>query len=207
MDATFRPKLLDLVEFPATLIGDEAAGTAQGTVVEDFGTALLVEVYDDQGIPTDFATIPVEAAKTLWPAPDQGTEAPDPVGAEGHFEKGLLLLQNGLFRDAKQEFRAAFELEPRFAGTLMNIASEPAKAGNYDVAIGLYQLVLELQPENQLTQHNLAAALIDRGIAFSLDVGRSTAPLKTSKLLFGLSRLVRRSWKRRSTTLPPRTPS
>jgi hypothetical protein len=44
MDATFRPKLLDLVEFPATLIGDEAAGTAQGTVVEDFGTALLVEV-------------------------------------------------------------------------------------------------------------------------------------------------------------------
>ncbi|HEV3275271.1 MAG TPA: hypothetical protein VG860_00475 [Terriglobia bacterium] len=155
------------MEFPATLIGDEAAGTAQGTVVEDFGTALLVEVYDDQGIPTDFATIPVEAAKTLWPAPDQGTEAPDPVGAEGHFEKGLLLLQNGLFRDAKQEFRAAFELEPRFAGTLMNIASEPAKAGNYDVAIGLYQLVLELQPENQLTQHNLAAALIDRGIAFS----------------------------------------
>jgi len=166
MDTTFRPKLLDVVRFPGTLLGEELQGWAQGTVVDDFGAALLVEVSDDQGVPTSFATVPLDAVQTVWEKPELEAEEP-PAGAEARFERGLLFLQNGCLDDAKQEFRAAFEREPRFAGTLMNMASERAKARDYDSAIFLYVLILELRPENQLTQRNLAAALIDRGITFS----------------------------------------
>lgn len=168
MDTTFHPKLLDVVEFPATLLGEESAGTAQGTVVEDFGTALLVEVSNDQGVPSDFATVPVDVATTVWSAPKRGQEATAlAADAKTSFEKGLLLLHQGLVQDAKREFRTAFELDPRCAGALMNMGSDVAKAGNYDFAIFLYELVLELQPDNRLTQENLAAAYINRGVAFA----------------------------------------
>lgn len=166
MEITPRPKLLDVVRFPSTLLGEDSTGSSEGTVVEDFGTALLVEVSDDDGVPASFATVPISAAQTIWQKPEHGTPEP-PAGAERHFERGLLFLQNGCLEDAKREFRAAFEMDPRFAGTLMNMASAPAKAGDYDLVISLYVIILELQPENQLTQHNLAAVLINRGIAFS----------------------------------------
>jgi tetratricopeptide (TPR) repeat protein len=166
MDTTLRPKLLDVVRFPSALLGGGSTGSSQGTVVEDFGAALLVEVSDDQGVPTSFATVPVDAAQPIWQRLEHEVPEP-PADAKAHFEMGLLFLQNLCLEDAKQEFRTAFEAEPTFAGTLMNMANEHAKTRQYDVAIFLYLLVLELQPENQLTQRNLAAVLINRGIVFS----------------------------------------
>jgi tetratricopeptide (TPR) repeat protein len=167
MDTVSQPKLLDVIQFPASLQAGGLSGLAEGTIVEDFATAYLVEVADEQGVPTEFVTVPADAAKIVWSAPDRTADSPAAVDAKTRFEAGLLLIQNGSFRDARDELRAAFELDPSLAGTLMNMANEPAKAGKYDLAIALYQTIVELQPQNRLNQHNLAAALINRGIVFS----------------------------------------
>jgi tetratricopeptide (TPR) repeat protein len=103
----------------------------------------------------------------VWSSSESEKQKSADDNATVQFQKGVLLLQNGLLAEAKAHFKEAFKHDPRFAGTLMNSANEPAKRGMYDVAIFIYQLVLELQPENGLTRRNLAATYINRGIQYA----------------------------------------
>ncbi len=169
MNIELSPKLLDVVEVPNKFLGYETPGTALGTVVEVFGnpaSSLLVEISDEGGVPQDLVEMPASEARKVWSAPQRDEQASE--GAAGsRFQRGILLLQNGVVGEARAEFRAAFEVDPRLAGTLMNLANGLAERGGYDSAIFLYELIIELQPENQLTKRNLLAAHINRGVWYA----------------------------------------
>jgi tetratricopeptide (TPR) repeat protein len=164
------PKILDVVEVPNRFLGSDTPGAALGTVVEVFGEPrgeLLVEVTDEDGVPLDLVLLPASEAKKVWSSPEPEEQAPSDEGATNEFQKGVLLLQNSLLAEAKTHFELAFKHDPRLAGTLMNLANGLAERGRYDAAIYVYQLVLELQPENRLTRRNLAATHINRGIQYA----------------------------------------
>jgi tetratricopeptide (TPR) repeat protein len=170
MNIELSPKILDVVEVPIRFLGPETSGVALGTVVEVFGEPrgqLLVEVTDENGVPLDLVLLPASEAKKVWSSPDPVKQASSDEGATNEFQKGVLLLQNGLIAEAKTHFELAFKHDPRLAGTLMNLANGSAERRMYDAAILVYQLILELQPENRLTRRNLAATHINRGIQYS----------------------------------------
>ncbi|MGB9488265.1 MAG: hypothetical protein WCD04_19400, partial [Terriglobia bacterium] len=170
MNIELSPKILDVVEVPNRFLGSETPGVALGTVVEVFGEPrgeLLVEVTDENGVPLDLVLLPASETKKLWSSPKPEKQASSDEGATNEFQKGVLLLQNGLLAEAKTYFELAFKHDPRLAGTLMNSANGLAERGMYDAAIFVYQLVLELQPGNRLTRRNLAAMHINRGIQYS----------------------------------------
>ncbi|MGA2983545.1 MAG: hypothetical protein ABSG32_06995 [Terriglobia bacterium] len=169
MNIELSPKILDVVEVPNRFLGPETSGVALGTVVEVFGDArgeLLVEVTDEDGVPLNLVLVPASEAKKVWASPEPEKQAPSEDGAANEFQKGVLLLQNGLPAEAKTHFELAFKHDPRLAGMLMNSGNGFAERGIYDAAIFVYQLVLELQPENRLTRRNLAATHINRGIQY-----------------------------------------
>ena len=170
MNIELSPKILDVVEVPNRFLGSDTPGAALGTVVEVFGEPrgeLLVEVTDEDGVPLDLVLLPASEAKKVWSSPEPEEQAPSDEGATNEFQKGVLLLQNSLLAEAKTHFELAFKHDPRLAGTLMNLANGLAERGRYDAAIYVYQLVLELQPENRLTRRNLAATHINRGIQYA----------------------------------------
>ena len=170
MNKEFSPRVLDVVGVPNRFLGSETPGVALGTIVEVFGEPrgeLLVEVSDESGVPLDLVLLPASEAKKVWASPEHEERAFPDEGATNQFQKGVLLLQNGLVVEAKTHFELAFKHDPRLAGTLMNLANGPAEKGMYDAAIFIYQLVLELQPENRLTRRNLAATHINRGIQYA----------------------------------------
>jgi tetratricopeptide (TPR) repeat protein len=171
MEIELSPKILDVVEVPNRFLSlDTPAGTTLGTVVEVLGGpkgGLLVEVTDEKGVTRDLAQVPASEVRKVWLSPDPEKQASSPGSASSEFQNGVLFLQNGLLAEAKTHFELAFKHDPRLAGTLMNLSNGLAEKGAYDVAVLLYQLVLELQPENQLTRRNLAATCINRGIQYA----------------------------------------
>ena len=187
MNIELSPKILDVVEVPKRFLGSETPGVALGTVVEVFGEPrgeLLVEVSDESGVPVDMVLLPASQAKKVGSSPEPGKQAPSNEEVNNEFQKGVLLLQNGLIAEAKTHFGLAFKHDPRLAGTLMNLAIGSGKRGMYDSAILVYQLVLELQPENRLTRHNLAATHINRGIQYA---GRGALDKAVEDFGYGLS--------------------
>ena len=170
MNIELSPKILDVVEVPNRFLGSETPGVALGTVVEVLGEpngGLLVEVTDESGVPRDLVLLPASEAKKVWASPEPEKQVSSDEGAANEFQKGVLLLQNGHIAEAKTHFEFAFKHDPRLAGTLMNLAIGSGKRGMFDAAILVYQLVLELQPENRLTRRNLAATHINRGIQYA----------------------------------------
>lgn len=170
MNIELSPKILDVVEVPKRFLGFETPGVALGTVVEVFGEPheeLLVEVSDENGVPQDLVTIPISEARKVWSASEPQGQASSDNGANLQFQEGVLLLQNSLLAEAKTHFELAFKLDPRLAGTLMNLANGLAEREIYDAAIFVYQLVLDLQPGNHLTRRNLAATYLNRGIQYA----------------------------------------
>ena len=170
MNIELSPKILDVVEVPNKFLGFETLGVALGTVVEVFGEPrkeVLVEVSDENGVPQDLVTLPISEAKKVWASPEPEMQESTDDNATIQFQKGVLLLQNGLLAEAKTHFEFAFKYDPRLAGTLMNLANGLAEREMYDAAIFVYQLVLDLQPENHLTRRNLAATHLNRGIQYA----------------------------------------
>jgi tetratricopeptide (TPR) repeat protein len=170
MEIELSPKILDVVEVPNRVPGSTTHGAALGTVVEvlpgpDGG--LLVEVTDENGVALDLVQLPAAEAKVVWSSPELQKQASSGEGGSNEFRKGVLLLQNGFLAEAKAHFELAFKHDPRLAGTLMNLGNGLAERRLYDAAVLLYQLVLELQPENRLTRRNLAAMYINRGIQYA----------------------------------------
>lgn len=153
-------KLLDLVEFPL------GGSTVVGTVVEMMTSdTLLVETSDEEGLPTGLHGVPIRDAKVLWQA-TQPAGFQEDLKARLPFEEGLLSLQNGMIEEARKKFAEAFDVNPQFAGTLMNLASNLAQKGSYDSAIVVYDLILRLQPQNHLARENSSITHLNRGVDF-----------------------------------------
>lgn len=167
MDTKLNPKLLDAVSLPGDL-GTLPLHT--GTVVEVLNTpspCVLIEIANDEGVPIDLIVSEMEKVAVDWETSGHGPRAADAVGAEEFFEEGVLLLQNGLIPKAKAAFAQAFRIDPRLAGTLMNLASESASRSAVEVAIFLYHMILELQPNYRLALENLAITHLNRGVAYA----------------------------------------
>jgi tetratricopeptide (TPR) repeat protein len=167
MDTKLNPKLLDAVRLPSDR-GSLALRT--GAVVETFKTpsnSLLIEITDSEGVPTDFIVSEISRITLDWQAPKSGNRAVDTDDAETFFQQGVLLLQNGLIPKAKLAFAQAFRIDPRFAGTLMNLANESANRSAFEAAIFLYEMILELQPSYNLALENLAITHLNQGVEFA----------------------------------------
>jgi tetratricopeptide (TPR) repeat protein len=167
MNTKLNPKLLDTVKLPSDL-GSVALRT--GAVIETFNTpsnALLIEITDSEGVPTDFVVSEIGRVTLDWQAPKSETRAADTDDAEAFFQQGVLLLQNGLIPQAKAAFAKAFLIDARFAGTLMNLANESASRSAFEAAIFLYEMILELQPTYHLALENLAITHLNHGVAFA----------------------------------------
>ena len=170
MNVELSPKLLDVVEVSNEYLGLEATGVARGTVLEVFGEPpgqLLVEIADESGVPSDLVTVPITKVKTVWSSRGSEDEKSSTNDARSHYESGIFLLQNGLLAEARTQLKAAFELDPGLAGALMNSANDLAQREMYEPAIIVYQLILDLQPENRLSKQNLAATHINRGVLYA----------------------------------------
>jgi tetratricopeptide (TPR) repeat protein len=159
------PKILDVVRLRPS---EGESGPVTGTILSlsgtPFPTFALVEIATEAGETSRIVSVPIGDLEITWSA-RQETSQPSVAEAQKLFEQALLLLQNGLTKDASQQFARAFELEPKFAGTLMNLTSELSKKGSFDSAIFLYQFILQLQPAYSMARQNLARAHLNRGVA------------------------------------------
>jgi tetratricopeptide (TPR) repeat protein len=165
MDVKLNPKLFDVVA-----LRDESAPEAAvtGTVVEIVGNgSLLVEVADEHGVGKEIVTLSAEGAKVVWPATDAPFKGPETPNSRQLFEEGILLLQNGLLDQGKKFFAESFKLEPKLAGTLMNLANQLAEKSAFESAMLIYQLIDELQPRYSLARENLAITHLNRGTYFA----------------------------------------
>jgi tetratricopeptide (TPR) repeat protein len=166
MDMKLNPKLLDVVRLMSN--GSPLPDIPAGTIVEVLNTApatVLIEIADDEGVTKGLLVS--DALKTEFVSRPTQADEGHVSGAEELFEQGVLLLQNGLIPKAKAAFDEAFRIDPRFAGTLMNLANESASRGAFEAAIFLYQMIMELQPTYRLAVENLAITHINQGVKFA----------------------------------------
>jgi uncharacterized protein (TIGR03790 family) len=76
--------------------------------------------------------------------------------------RGETLMGRGDPGGAKEAFEKAVTLAPKSVALYLTLASLEEQAAAYDLAIGRYRRVLELQPENIIALNNLAYALAVR---------------------------------------------
>ncbi len=170
MNVELNPRLLDVVEFRAESPELNASQALTGTIVEILGDTpgtVLIELTDEEGIPTDFVERNIDQISSVWESASQMKAEPSVDMAQQMFEEGFLLLQNGHVSSARDRFRKAFDLNPKLAGSLMNSALTPAASGEYDVTIAICQLILELQPGYALARENLAITFLNRGVEYA----------------------------------------
>jgi tetratricopeptide (TPR) repeat protein len=168
MNTELNPNLLDVVKLAADRGGLSEVRT--GTVVELLSApagSALIEVADEEGIPTDLLLSDLRQAEVAWQRTKSQTREATVLGAEDLFEQGLFLLQNGLITKARTAFAEAFRIDSRFAGTLLNLANESANRSAFEAAAFLYQMILELQPSYRLALENLAITHVNQGVAFA----------------------------------------
>jgi tetratricopeptide (TPR) repeat protein len=141
-----------------------------GTVVEFFGEpprAVLIEVADEHGVPLSFVTKKSDEVKTIWTLTEVPRKELELSEEAQFFERGLLFLQNGLILQAKAEFSKAFAIDPRLAGSLLNLTTRLIDRKAFGTAIRIYELILELQPQYQPARENLVATHVNRGMDFA----------------------------------------
>jgi cytochrome c-type biogenesis protein CcmH/NrfG len=73
----------------------------------------------------------------------------DPQHAEGHFDLGNLLFQQGNSQGAVAEYSAAVRLRPTYVDALMNLAKAELKLGDIAAAAKHLAEANRLQPENR----------------------------------------------------------
>jgi len=128
---------------------------------------VLIEVANDDGVLTDLIVSETQKTDVVWQEPESARGNEPLPGVEELFEQGVFLLQNGLIPKAKAAFADAFRIEPRYAGTLMNLANESANSSAFEAAVFLYQMIIELQPTYRLALENLAITHLNWGVAFA----------------------------------------
>jgi tetratricopeptide (TPR) repeat protein len=158
MSLELSPKLLDFIEFS----DGTAEGKRRGTIVDMIGEEALVEVSDEQGVPSGFFVRAVhDLARVVGVAPTP-QNIPRSEG-QVYFENGVLLIQNGLVDLAKEDFRRAFSIDPKFRGTLLHLVNNLGAQGAFDAAIVLYKLLLDVSPDYSFARENLAITYLNRG--------------------------------------------
>ena len=168
MTAKINPKLLDAVQLSG--FPPEVRENQQGTIVELLGgtpEVVLVEVSDEQGVPLAFVPRRIDEVELIQQgikAVHHDSKVPE---AQLHFERGILLLQNGWPEQAKEQFSKSFSLDPKFRGGLLNTTNELASKGAFEAAIVVYTMLLELSPDYELARENFAITRMNRAISFA----------------------------------------
>lgn len=160
------PKIFDVVKFkmPGTSEAERVSGTVLDISGEVLPLAALVEIPDERGEGPRLVNVPIKDLELAWSS-KPSTLNQQTQRAQVAFERGLLLIQNGLTVEAVSHLTEAFKLEPRFAGTLMNLTNDLAARKAHETAIFLYQLILRLQPSYKLALENLCRSYLNRGVA------------------------------------------
>src|SRR5438270_6746983 len=129
------PKLFDVVKFKAPHVGrGSGSGTVLSLLGEPFLTSALIELANESGEVSDIVSIPLKDLEVVWSRQQNAQPAPK-LDAQKLFEQGIFLMQNGLSNEAVQHFEKAFALQPKLAGTLMNLTTRLGKSGSFDTAI------------------------------------------------------------------------
>ncbi len=93
-----------------------------------------------------------------------GEEAKAPEAGDGsHKERGLSQLALDRFEEARAEFSAAIQLDPRDAESHRNLGRCYRKLGRYDEALASYGEAQRLVPDDPQIDHERAKALVAAG--------------------------------------------
>ncbi len=163
MTVEINPKLLDVVEFADRTSQERFSGTA----VEWLGgpsEAVLIEVSNNEGIPTAFKLRPAGELTKIWEFTEPAVTGPTVSEAQQYFENGVLFLQNGLVARAKEQLAKSFSIDPTLRGTVLQMANLLGAKGAFDTALFVYNLLLELSPEYSLARENMAVTFLNRGV-------------------------------------------
>ena len=77
-----------------------------------------------------------------------------------HNNRGITLIEDGRFADARQAFLTALDHHPDFAGAHSNLAELDIMAGLYEQAADRYLRATELEPDVALFRYNLGSTLL-----------------------------------------------
>jgi predicted TPR repeat methyltransferase len=80
-----------------------------------------------------------------------------PDWADAHYNLANTFAASGLEADAMHHYRAAIKLEPRYSLALKNLGRILYRLDRIDEAVKLYQDWIELEPDNVIVKHMLAA--------------------------------------------------
>src|SRR5262249_41910684 len=149
-----RGKELDVVKLLVDLPDYGLSKGQEGTILvvtEDPSERYLVEFSDEEGDEIATVDLAPDQVDVIWSfAEHQAKESQPPEQtpesiAKTYFEQGMIYLNNGLLDQAKEKFRRTFEINPDYAGTLLNAAKPLADEGQWDKAVFICRLVLALQ--------------------------------------------------------------
>lgn len=165
MTLELSPKLLDFVEFS----DGSSATKRRGTIVEWIGEEALIEISDDRGVPSAFMVCPAHELAKVRDVVIPAAKNVAPPESQSYFENGVLFLQNGLPDRAKEQFRKAFAVEPKFRGTLLHMTNDLGQKGAFETAVFLYTMLLELSPDYGPARENLAVTFLNQGVVRARD--------------------------------------
>ena len=97
--------------------------------------------------------------ETLW----RDTILKNPGAASGHYNLGLLLLDQGKLDEAIQQFAAAVAIDPQYSEAHLNWGVAADRRGDLDEAMAQYRAELEINPASAHARNNLATALFRLG--------------------------------------------
>lgn len=97
--------------------------------------------------------------ETLW----RDTIVKNPGAASGHYNLGLLLLDQGKLDEAIQQFAAAVAIDPQYSQAHLNWGVAADRRGELDEAMAQYRAELEVNPASAHARNNLATVLFRLG--------------------------------------------
>ena len=166
MRLSLSPRLLDVVQIKGAPFA--AGEVRQGTIVEMLSPeTALIEISDDEGVPTNFVSRRLDEIERVWELPKSAPSKATTDEAQSYFENGILSLQNHLYQRAKEQLEKSFALDPKYRGTLLMLTNQLAAKGSFDTAIFVYALLLELSPDYTQARENLAIAHMNYGISLA----------------------------------------
>ncbi len=86
-----------------------------------------------------------------------------PNYAEGYFNRGVLFLQLGRFKEAIKDYDRAIQIKPDYADAFNNRGIALQELGQLELAIESYDRAIQIKPENFMAYHNQGIVLRELG--------------------------------------------
>ena len=132
---------IDLHEAPIVPAAIHAASGAARPIITDASETAIAAAAPSSAVTSPAAL--TSSLRTLTVTPSTGLSAID-----RHVDAGYRALATGNLVNARREYLAALELDPKNVDALMGTASVAARDGNATVATAAYAKVLSLEPGN-----------------------------------------------------------